>query len=368
MAERGEAGGLADEARAGEGWVLKPTPPDRFVDHGCDRETRWEALAGTGYLVPNDLFYVRNHAPTPRIDADSWRLRVEGDGVAGPCEFDYANLLAMPAVTLVRMLECAGNGRRFYRDAEGQPVPGTPWSLGAAGVAEWTGVPLRRVLEVAGLKPTARDLLPEGLDEGRFARPLPIEKALADDTLLAYRMNGEPLPPDHGFPVRLLVSGWAAVASIKWLGRIEVSEQPLRNRWNTEDYVLIGPGYAPEPPADGQPLTALNVKSAFELPWPAILPPGAQRLRGRAWSGHGAILQVEVSIDDGPWQPAGLSEPNLPMAWACWEFDWQAAPGDHRLRARAVDDQGITQPDAARFNAKGYLYDAVVEHPVRVEE
>jgi DMSO/TMAO reductase YedYZ molybdopterin-dependent catalytic subunit len=348
---------------------VKPTPGAWFVDHGMDQEMRWEAMAGRGYLVPQELFYVRSHSPTPRLDPARWGLRVEGTGVARPLQLGYDDLLRLPSVSVIRALECAGNGRRLFAAAAGRPIRGTQWGLGAIGVAEWTGVPLREVLGRAGLKPTARDVLAEGLDEARLARPIPVAKALADDTLLVYGMNGQLLPPDHGFPLRLLVPGWAAIASVKWVGRIEVSEQPLYTRWNTEEYILLGEGYSPQGPAAGPMVTAMTVKSAFELAWGARLPVGRQRLRGRAWSASGRIARVEVSVDGGrAWSPARLREPNLPHAWVCWEWDWEARAGRHALRARATDSRGNTQPESIPFNEKGYLYGAVAAHPVEVGE
>lgn len=347
--------------------VLKPTPPQFFYDHGSNKEMRWEVMANRGYLVPNEFFFVRNHTRTPRIDPKTWRLRVEGSGVSRPREFTYDEILNMPSVSVIRFIECAGNGRSFFEAAYGRRAQGTQWKLGAIGVAEWTGVPLREVLERAGLKRTARDVMPEGLDDLRVRRPIPIEKALAEDTLLVYAMNGDVLPPDHGFPVRLLVPGWIGVANIKWVGRIEVSETPLYSPWNTESYVLIGPDYKPNPPALGPILTLQNVKSAFELPWDGEIPAGRRLLRGRSWSGHGRIARVEVSFDRGiTWRPARLRDPNISQAWVRWEIEWDAQPGQYSLRARATDERGNTQPVSVPFNEQGYLYGAIVGHPITV--
>jgi len=336
--------------------VLKPTPPEFFYNHGSNSEMRWEVMANRGYLVPNEFFFVRNHTRTPRVDPGTWRLRVEGSGVGRPRAFTYDEILNMPAVSVIRFIECAGNGRSFFEVAYGRRAQGTQWKLGAIGVAEWTGVPLREVLERVGLKRTARDVMPEGLDDLRVRRPIPIEKALAEDTLLVYAMNGDVLPPDHGFPVRLLVPGWIGVANIKWVGRIEVSETPLYSPWNTESYVLIEPEYRPSPPALGPTLTVQNLKSAFELPWDGEIPAGRRLLRGRSWSGHGRIVRVEVSFDRGiSWQPAQLRDPNIPQAWVRWEVEWDARPGQYSLRARATDERGNGQPASVPFNEQGYL-------------
>jgi DMSO/TMAO reductase YedYZ molybdopterin-dependent catalytic subunit len=347
--------------------VLKPLPSGLVYDHGGNAETRWEAIRGAGYTTPNDRFYVRNHGPTPKIDAASWRLRIEGPGVSRNLDLSYEDLLAMPAVSVMRVLECAGNGRVFFWEQEGREVEGTPWRLGAVGVAEWKGVPLRSLLEEAGLRSSAVEVMPEGLDEPRLARPLPREKALADGTILAHTMNGETLPPDHGYPARVVVPGWAAIASVKWVGRIFVSEEPILTYWNTEEYVLVGPDYEPrEGPGRGPAITVTYVNSALELPWPARLPEGHNTVTGRAWSGAGSISRVEYSLDGEEWREARLLGPNKPGAWARFEVDLYARPGEHGLRVRATDERGNTQPENVPYNEQGYLYNAVVAHPVVV--
>jgi DMSO/TMAO reductase YedYZ molybdopterin-dependent catalytic subunit len=357
----------ASAAPAPSELVVKPTPPDLFYDFGSNREMRWEAMATRGYVVPNELFFVRNHTRTPRIDASTWRLKVEGTGVARPLELTYDDMLNMPAVSVVRYVECAGNGRSFFERAYGKRASGTQWILGAVGVAEWTGVPLREVLERAGLKRTARDVMPEGLDDLRVRRPMPVAKALEPDTLVVFAMNGQILPPDHGFPVRILVPGWIGIANIKWVGRIEVSEQPLYSPWNTDSYVFIGPDYRPEPPAKGPILTFQNIKSALELPWHGEIPAGRRLVRGRSWSPFGKIAKVEVSLDHGAtWQPAAIRDPNAARAWARWDFLWDAKPGFYAIRVRATDEKGNTQPFRVPFNEQGYLYNAVVGHPITV--
>jgi sulfane dehydrogenase subunit SoxC len=363
----GGASPRAVNAQSAGDLVVKPTPPEFFNDLGSNREMRWEVMYSRGYVVPNELFFVRNHSRTARLDLAPWRLRVEGAGVSNPQDFTYDEILAMPSVTVTRFVECAGNGRSFFEASYGKKAQGGQWKLGAVGVAEWTGVPLREVLDRAGLKRTAVDVMPEGLDELKVRRPMPIAKALADDTLLVYAMNGQTLPQDHGFPMRVLVPGWVGVANIKWVGRIEVSEQPLYSPWNTESYVLIGPDYKPSPPAKGPAISMQAVKSAFEIAWDAQLPAGRRLLRGRSWSSHGKIAKVEVSLDrEISWQTARLREPNIPQAWVRWDLDWDAQPGDYSLRARATDEQGNKQPPIVPWNDQGYLYGAVVGHPVRI--
>lgn len=352
--------------------IIKPTPPEFFVQNGSNLEMRWEALYKRGYLVPTAMFYVRNNNPTPKIDLATWQLRVEGSGVERPRSFTYDEILSMPSVSVIRAIECAGNGRNFFQKSHGKKIEGTPWNLGGIGVAEWTGVPLREVLKRAGVKRTARDVMPISLDEKKIQRPFSIDKALEEDTLLVYAMNGDILPIDHGFPVRALVPGWVGIAHTKWVGSIQVSETPLFSEYNTKKYVLIGEDYpVPEDLKEkgvmGQILTSQKVKSAFELPWDGEISSGKHLIRGRSWSGEGKITKVEVSLDDGKtWRTVRLREPNIGKAWVRWDLDWDARPGRYGLRARATDDQGNTQPDRIPFNAEGYNHWAVVTHPIKV--
>jgi sulfane dehydrogenase subunit SoxC len=357
----------AAQAASSQELVVKPTPSELFFDYGSNKEMRWQNMSQRGYVVPNELFFVRNHTRTPRIDVSTWRLKVEGSGVRRPLELTYDALLSMPSVSVIRTIECAGNGRSFFENAYGKKAQGTQWKLGAIGVAEWTGVRLHDVLDQAGLKRTAKDVMPEGLDDLKVRRPMSVTKAVAQDTILAYAMNGEPLPPDHGSPARVLVPGWIGAANIKWVGRIEVSEEALFSPWNIETYILIGPDFQPEPPAKGPALSEQNLKSALELDMGAQLQAGRHRMTGRSWSPIGKITQVEYSLDRGvTWQQAMLEEPSIAQAWARWDFDWEAKPGHHTIRVRAADGQGHTQPDNVPWNEQGYLYNAVVDHPVIV--
>ncbi|GAB3659981.1 sulfite oxidase [Actinocorallia lasiicapitis] len=367
------AGGVPTAARAADGPIVKPLPPEWFVPFGTNAETRWEALKGQGFLTPNERFFVRNHTATPRIDATAWRLRIWGDGVATPVEFGLDDLRALKGVSSIASVECTGNGRSFYAGQQGQTVSGTAWKLGAIGVAQWRGVRLSTLLERAGLAPDAVDVLPSGLDPdyldkgvnlGRVRRPLPVAKALKD-VIVAYEMNGRPLPPDHGFPARLIVPGWVGIASIKWLGDVQVARQPLFSPWNTSFYRMFGGAY----PAEGSaPLTEMNVKSAFELPWNATLRADrTEVLHGRSWSGAGRIVRVELSFDDRTWQDAELEESRSPNAWQQWSYRWhRPSAGSYVLRARATDEHGTVQPEVSPFNSLGYQFGAIVRHPVTV--
>lgn len=349
--------------------IIKPVPTTSFINHDTNAETRLEALDIDSYLTPTELFFVRNNSATPLIDAATWRLAIGGDAVAAPFSLSYDELLALPAHTVTCYLECAGNGRSFYGELTGQPGEGTPWKLGAIGIAEWRGVPLAALLERAGVRPSAVDVNVVGLDSPPIERPIPIDVALQPDTLLATHMNGEPLPPDHGFPLRLMVPGWIGMGNVKWVGRIDVATERVYVEKNTTDYIMLGPDYPAEPPALGGRLDRQVVKSALMLPWPAVLGAGRQTVRGLAWSPNGRIERVDVSLDGGrTFRPAELFGPNLPRAGTKWSFTWDAAPGELTITPRATDETGVTQPAAAEqtWNKLGYLFGAMVPHPVTV--
>jgi len=252
-------------------------------------------------------------------------------------------------------------------------VSGTGWTLGAVGTVRWNGVRLRDVLTSIGLAPDAVSIQATGLDDpfvsgttdyGRVRRPFPVEKAL-DDAILAWGMNGEDLLPDHGYPLRLVLPGWVGIASIKWLGSLEVSRTELTSPWNTTFYRMTGPQW----PADSPPLTVNPVRSAWELDRDAVLPSRPVTLTGRSWSGAGRIGRVSVSLDGGEsWRPAVLDRRSREdEGWTQWSVRWaDPRPGRHELLARATDEQGRTQPLTAAFNTQGYFFDAVVRHPVVV--
>ncbi|MGW7269768.1 sulfite oxidase [Streptomyces sp. NPDC054864] len=357
--------------------IVKPLPADRFTVRGTNAETKFEALAQTGFHTPASHFFVRNHTVTPRLDAKTWSLKIWGDGLrgAGSREFTLADLKRLPSTTRTAFVECAGNGRSFFTTQQGGEVSGTAWTLGAIGNARWRGVRLSEVLRRAGVSRHAVDVLPSGLDAeyvtddgtnlGRVRRPLPLSKAM-DDVILAYEMNGAPLPADHGYPVRVLVPAWVGIASIKWVGDIEVSSTPLYSPWNTRFYRLFGDQYPPEGSA---PLTRQTLKSAFELPWNASLPAATtHQLTGRSWSAAGAITRVDISADEGrTWHRAHLKDTPHRATWTRWTTPWRPnTPGPTTLLARATDTTGHTQPETTAHNTQGYLFDAVVRHAVRV--
>ena len=374
--DAGATGGPGAGAAAGDGgaapgtgdpapiWVKDPAP---FVQHGTNLETRLTDL--DGLLTPNDLFFVRNHAPTPVIDPASYVLTVGGPGAEREIELTLDDLRALPSQTLIAYIECAGNWRGFFQSITGRTASGSQWGTGAIGCAEWTGPSLGDVLALAGIRDDALDVNVIGLDDGAWERPMPVEKALDPATILALTMNGEPLPPDHGFPVRAVVPGWVGSSSVKWVGRVEVATEKVWVRANTSSYVLVGEQWPDDyAPADGAPISTGVVKSALALPRPALLGAGTHRLRGFAYSPSGPVARVEWSANDGPWTTARLigASADMPHAWSRFEFEWDAAPGEYVLRTRATDAAGDTQPLEGVYNEKGYLLNVALPHPVQV--
>jgi DMSO/TMAO reductase YedYZ molybdopterin-dependent catalytic subunit len=345
-------------------WVKDPAP---FFQHPTNLETRLELLDGV--ITPNELFFVRNHAPTPRLDGSQYVLRVTGDAVEREVELTLADLGTLPSESVVAYLECAGNWRSFWLTETGRTASGGQWARGGVGCAEWSGPTLASVLALAGVRDTAVDVDVIGLDDGAFSRAMPIDRALDPTTLVALRMNGEPLPADHGYPARTVVPDWVGSSSVKWLGEIRVTSQKVWSKNNTTSYVLIGDDWpaAEYAPADGGPITTGVVKSVLTFPRPARLAAGSHTLFGFAYSPQGPVSRVEWSVDGGSsWREARILDPVLPHAWQRFALDWEAPQGRHTLLTRATDAGGDVQPDSATFNEKGYLLNIVLPHEVVV--
>ena len=361
-----DAAGSATKSEEFPSWFKDPEP---FIQRRAGLEARLENMQGL--ITPNRLLFVRNNSTSIDIDADSWRLSVGGDAVANTLEMSYRDIRGMPSRTLVSYLECAGNHRAMFNIVNGQEAQGTQWERGAIGNGEWTGVPLRDVLERAGITGEAASVLMVGLDsdspEDGFRRVMPIDKAMHPDTILAYALNGETLPRDHGYPLRVVTPGWVGSSWIKWLGRIVVSSQQLWTRNNTTSYVLMGDDYQPEGEAEGQVVTTQSIKSALALPWPVEVSAGTHLVHGYAHSPHGLIARVEWSLDSGAsWNSASVEESQSRYSWTRFELLWDASPGEYTLMTRATDAEGNTQPDSVPFNAKGYLFNQPLPHPIRV--
>ncbi len=363
-ADGGETGGESTQSQPPI-WVKDPAP---FIRHGTNLETRLEDLGG--WLTPNELFFVRNHAPTPRIDPAAYRLTVGGPGAEREVELTLDDLRALPRQTLIAYIECAGNWRGFFQRVTGRTASGSQWGTGAIGCAEWSGPSLADALALAGVRDDAVDVNVIGLDDAEWARPMPVAKALDPATILALTMNGAPLPPDHGFPVRAVAPGWVGSSSVKWVGRIEIATSRVWVRANTSSYVLVGDEWPADryAPADGAPISTGVVKSALALPHPARVAPGRRRLSGFAWSPRGPVARVEWRVDGGRWGAARLigASGDLPHAWVRFEFEWEAAPGDHIVQTRATDAAGNFQPLEGAYNEKGYLLNAALPHLVQV--
>lgn len=357
------AGGTwAQEATPAEEDILASIGKDaRLIQHGTTTfETPVELM--DSFLTPNDQFFVRSNGPVSiDIAPADWRLRVTGL-VSEELELSLDDLKGMETRTITAFLECSGNSRsRFGEDP--QQVEGTQWGNGAIGNAEWTGVSVIDVLNQAGIRPGVVDMVSQGGDFADMQRGLPIEIATDPDVMLVWQMNGADLPAPNGGPVRLLVPGWGGIASTKWVVGLDLIDHPFEGHFNTESYVFIN--------EDGtiiRPVTVMGPKSVITAPAPeASVGAGSQTVTGFAWSGYGAITNVEVSVDDGAtWQEADIVEEAGPLSWVRFEYAWDAQSGDAVLRSRATDARHLSQPDEVPWNAKGYGMNAVYAVPVTV--
>jgi DMSO/TMAO reductase YedYZ molybdopterin-dependent catalytic subunit len=329
-----------------------------------------EALAYD--VTPVGMHYLLIHYDVPLVDAASWRLEVDG-AVDKPLTLDLDAVRNRAAVTEPITFECAGNGRALL-----DPRPlSQPWLLEAVGTGAWTGTSLAALLAEAGVADDAIEVVFTGLDRGvegdveqSYQRSLLVADALAADVLLAYDLNGAPLPPQHGFPLRLVVPGWYGMTNVKWLTRITVVTEPFTGYQNARGYRL-----RQTPDEDGTPVDRMVVRSL-------MVPPGIpdfatrrrfaqdrlQTISGRAWSGTGGIEAVEVSDDGGTtWQAAGLTAATGPLAWRGWSFGWQPdGPAEYELCCRATDAAGNVQPTEVPWNLGGYANNAVQRVPVTV--
>jgi sulfite oxidase len=330
-------------------------------------ETPLELL--TDYLTPNDLFFVRSHWIPRMPDARSWRLVIDGE-VSKRLSLGWNDLQKLPRVEATCVLQCAGNGRALH-----DPVmPGVQWRYGAVGNARWGGVRLRDVLARAGIKASAKHLHLFGSDDppGKvppFHRSIEREKAM-DDCILAFEMNGQPLPREHGAPLRLVVPGWAGDHWMKWLVRITASAKPQTGFFMDTAYrwpLKPGTPGVTFKPEEMRSVTENFVKSNITTA-PARARRGvASQLRGFAFSGAPDIARVEISEDDGStWSRAALDPRHSPHAWRLWSYSWTPRrAGRTTLLARATDSRGATQPRTAVWNQSGYLYNGW--HSVTVE-
>jgi len=322
-----------------------------------------EALAGE--ITPTNLHYVRSNFAVPTHDG----VLAVGGAVENPLTLTLDDLRALPKVERAVTLECAGNGRLEMR-----PLPtGEPWGDYAVSTARWGGALLHEVLQRARPARDGVDVRFEGADHGAyhlsailadtsqddltFVRALPLALATdpAAEILIAYEMNGEPLIPDHGEPFRIVVPHWYAVASVKWLTRIDVLSEPYTGEFQTGHYRYEWPDRAPEP------VSLMRVRARITDPARgSSIDAGTHTVRGKAWSGTGPVTRVEVSLTGaGEWLEAQLEPPRGPYHWQEWSFDWEAGAGRHTLRARATDAAGNVQPEVPPWNRLGYGNNAV---------
>ncbi|MFE7710209.1 sulfite oxidase [Streptomyces sp. NPDC057486] len=351
------------------------SPPGRLAEPGEGISPEELALAARNHglplealrydITPPGLHYVLVHYDIPEIRDGSVQLTVHGR-VRTPLALDLAALRSFPAVTLRVTMECAGNGR-----ARLVPRPvSQPWLVEAVGTAEWTGVPLRLLLAEAGVEPDAVEAVFCGADHGvergveqDYRRSLPVDVATGDtpEVLVAYAMNGGPLPPQHGHPLRLVVPGWYGMAHVKWLREIRLTETPFTGFQQTTAY-----RYRQEPDDPGEAVTRMAPRALMIPPgFPDFMSrtrfvrPGRVLLRGRTWSGEPPVVRVEVSTDDGrSWYDAELAPPDgdgrHTWAWQRWQAPWKAVPGTHVLSARATDAGGRVQPLSQPWNRGGF--------------
>jgi DMSO/TMAO reductase YedYZ molybdopterin-dependent catalytic subunit len=371
-------------------FVVQPTPSRYFIrrENGS-YEMKWGSVGAAALgtparqheaTIPNDRFFIHNRAHPPTIDVRTWRLSLTGDALARPRSFTSAQLLAMPQVTLHRTLDCGANCAAFFPklppSGSGDrwlPEGFTQWHFGAVGAAEWTGVRAKDVLAAAGAEGMA-DVQFIGLDiisdpsspggKAHYSEVIPAETALKDDTLLVYRMNGADLPVDHGYPLRLLCSGWGGNHNVKWLGEIHASKHSIPVAGPAKNQVQTGPHYlTPVRPTVGP------VRSAIEHDPEVTLTPGDHTLYGRAWSGAGTIDRVDVTVEKLvkpgqwtttlPWHHAKLLTTPEPFMWVRFELPWQGVqPGYYRVMTRARDRAGNVQPrpEDVVWNRRGLGY------------
>jgi sulfane dehydrogenase subunit SoxC len=320
-------------------------------------------------ITPAGLHYLLIHYDIPEVDADAWRLVVRG---ARELTLSLDDLRARPPAELAVTMECAGNGRAHFDPR----AVSQPWLHEAVGTARWRGTPLRGLLEEAGVPDGTVDVVFSGLDRGveggeeqRYARALPVAEATREEALLAYEMNGAQLPPQHGYPLRLVVPGWYGMTNVKWLAEIELVPEAFRGYQHDVSYRLRR-----SEDDDGTPVDRMQPRALIAPPGmpdfltrARTLPPGSCVLRGRAWSGYAPVTEVDVSVDGGrTWSPAELQDDLGRWAWRGWSFTWEATAGEHVVCARARDAAGNEQPLEAEWNVGGYANNSVQRVAVTV--
>jgi DMSO/TMAO reductase YedYZ molybdopterin-dependent catalytic subunit len=336
-----------------------------LTERPLNAETPVEALRS--WVTANSVFFHRNQSELMEaVSPAEWKLVVEGE-VENPREFTFGEILRFPKVIRANTLECSGNGRSLLT----AKASGNPWTIGGVGNAVWGGAWLKELLQIAKPRGNARHVAFEGMDEPygaaklRFIRSIPLEKALAS-TLLAFEMNGEPLPLAHGFPLRALALGWAGANCCKWLKKIMVLDRPYEGHYMDKVYRVFQKG---QDPKSGNMVTQIPLKSFITHPSQGeILRPGQIVILGTAYGGERTVAKMEISIDGGrSWAPGEFIGPHEPFSWRQWQYVWKPAKeGAYCLQARATDAEGNQQPLEARWNVLGYGNNGIQEHAIAV--
>lgn len=336
-----------------------------MTENPLNAETPVESLRS--WITANSVFFDRNQSELKeQISLNEYRLTIEGE-VEEPRRFSFDQLLRLPKAIQANTLECSGNGRSLLKE----PAAGNPWTVGGVGNAVWGGVWLKDLLEFARPNEQARHVAFEGLDEPagpakiKFIRSIPLEKAMGT-TLLAYEMNGEPLPLKHGFPLRGLALGWFGASCVKWLSKIFLLVRPFEGHYMDRAYRVFQKG---QDPKTGVVITRIPLKSIITQPLRGEkLKPGRVVILGAAYGGERELKEIEVSTDGGQsWEKGEWIGPQAPFAWRQWQYLWEARhPGDFHIMGRAVDIGGEEQPLRASWNVLGYGNNGAAEHAVRV--
>lgn len=330
-------------------------------------------LEGLRYPVtPTGMHYLLIHYDIPEVNVEEWRLKV-GGLVSKPISLTLEELKERPSRTMAVTMECAGNGRALFAPRR----ISQPWLFEAIGTAEWTGTPLRGILEEAGVRHDTAEIVFTGLDIGveggevqYYQRSLTVNETVTEEALLAYEMNGQPLQPQHGYPLRLLVPGWYGMTSVKWLERIEAVAEPFQGYQMARVY-----RYSQTADEPGEAVTVIRVRALMIPPGipdfltrTRLVQAGAVTLTGKAWAGRLSVSRIEVSVDGGStWSDAQLGKPVSPHAWTTWTFLWNARRGTHTLCVRATDSEGNVQPLEQKWNFGGYGNNSVQRVTVLVE-
>ncbi|MFP5115573.1 sulfite oxidase [Bacillaceae bacterium C204] len=349
--------------------VMKPHLTTRSL-HPESQETPIQFIETD--IMNNHLFYRQNHFSYPSLSYSNYWLPINGSVLTQKL-LSMQDLLQLPSKTVKVILECAGNKRSFFDPK----VFGEQWEKGAISQGYWKGVPLRTLLELAGIREGAKEVIVEGYDYGKrtdldsiftYARSLPIEKALHPDTIIAYEYNNQPIPFKHGYPLRLIVPQWYAMASVKWIKQITITDSKFKGPFQSIDYV-----YYPhkESNKDAIPVTNINVNSTIQKPLDMdVLNTGKHLIKGIAWTGKGYITRIEVSTDNGQtWSNTKIENKNADVYdWVSWSYEWSILEkGEYTILSKATDSTNRIQPTTPFWNKKGYGYNAIDKIKVKIE-